>query len=155
MPNLFSRFNVISQSQHDAEIERGHPPLPPVVRQNYFSQFLRDARPNVTTIPDDDPEFSLYSPSGSKKSGVLANGDSSGWISRRSIGEQEEFQAEQKMKRLRVLNMKRDAYCIENVAQLKVGAHVWTRDKEIEDLSLNKKGSKGKRRSREKRLVLF
>ena len=54
MLNLFACFNVISQSQHDAEMERGHPPI--LHHVPCASSSLSICRPNVMTILDDDPE---------------------------------------------------------------------------------------------------
>ena len=66
MSNLFSRLNVISQSQHDADIDSQ-----PVARPHPASIFAR--APNIATILDDDPEET------SSVSKVPT--DSDGWVS--------------------------------------------------------------------------
>ena len=76
MSNLFSRLNVISQSQHDAEIDS-----PPIARCP-ASLFAR--APNMTTIPDDDPEES------SSVLTVPTNSDC--WVSCHTKEQVEDFQ---------------------------------------------------------------
>ena len=101
IPSLFSRFNVISQSQHDAEMYRAPPPPPPphAVTHGYSSLFLH--RPNVTAIPDNDPEPMSFPPSSDSGGRVLAQEDFSWWSSCRPVEEQEEYKDMQMIKRLR------------------------------------------------------
>ena len=139
MSDLFSRFNVITQSQHDAEAAKA--PAPAVARGS-SSLFSRCHK--ITTIPDDDPysKVSLSSSSGRK---VETTGSSSGWLSRRSIDDLEEYQDMLKMKKIRELSTARDESRSKNMSTLKNGCHVWTKDPEIAELS-KKKGPKAKRR---------
>ena len=141
MSNPF-RFNVISQSQHDAVARKPSPPVghrPPPL----FSH-----RPNVALIADDDPElFSSFGVRGNSPKAKSAT--SGGWISRRTRKEVEDFQDAKiswKLKKKAV--MKEDALN-NNIAKLKVGAYVSTKDPLISPLSRSK-GSKGKRRTRMK-----
>ena len=132
MSNLFSRLNVISQSQHDAEIDS-----PPVARRTVT---LFPRAPNIDALPDDDPK---------PLPPTKVPADSSGWIKRRTPEEVEEFQDQlaitaqkKRMEHLEAIN-------IANIAKLKVGVEVWTRHKEVANLSPIK-GPKGQRRIREK-----
>ena len=131
MSNLFSRMNVISQSQHDSETES-----PPIARRP-TSLFARV--PDTATIPDDDPESS---------SPPKVPTNTEGWVSRCSLAEVQDFQDKlEHMKQLQRNTNEEKARAL-NISKLKVGVEVWTKDKSIAKLSKSR-GPKGKRRSRE------
>ena len=132
-----SRLNVIPQSQYEAEFENPSsapspvgPRPPPLFR-----------RPNVSIIPDDDPD--LLSSAGVRK----PNCDKSGWISRRTREEVEEYQDVQYSFKQLQKQVAKKAHYADNISKLKVGAHIWTKDPQIANLT-RKKGPKGKRRTR-------
>ena len=132
MVNLFSRLNVISQSQHDAELD-----FSPLVARRSVPFF---GRPNVATIPDDDPDSVGGSP---------ARTDTSGWISRRTGEELEEYQDQRQIEKIKKRVASKEAFRLDNISKLKCGVEVWTKDKDIAPLS-KKPGPKGFRRTRVK-----
>ena len=82
MSNIF-RLNVISQSQHGAETRKPSPPVAHCSRQ------LFSYRPNITLVADDNPE--LFSSFGVKGNMPKPKSTTSGWISRCTPRQLEEF----------------------------------------------------------------
>ena len=128
MSSIFSRCNVITQEEHDDAIKN-----PPSIHHRLFPSY----RPDVTTVPDDDPkndtrDFSVLS--------RVVPSNNSKWLSRRSEKERVQFIHKQKV----------DAAIVRKVSRqvaIAPGCSVKSRHATVSDLPIMKL-PKGQRRSR-------
>ena len=127
MSALFSRVNIISQSQHDAEVANPSVPIP-TSRRTYLQvlsdSLNQDGTSDVTTVSTSNSRFS------------------DGWQNRISATEAE-------IGRQRVKRERREHAMLSLSSKFRVGAHVYTTNPAVAPMPKRKK-CKGKRRRRVK-----
>ena len=128
MSGLFSRLDVITQSQYEAELSNPSPPF-----RGPTPSYLR---PKVADLSDDDPDYVQAIPDITKKP------TASDWLSRRTKKNIAEDKLKAKIEKM-------EEKVLEKETKLRVGDYVYCRSPLVAPL-LTSKGPKGERRVREK-----
>ena len=133
MSGLFSRLEIITQSQYDEEI--ANPSLP------FRGPTPHYLRPKVSDVADDDPDFVQAIPDITKKPSATD------WLSRRTKKKLAEDQLQIKVEKMQ-------EKILEKETQLKVGDYVYCKSPLVAQL-LPSKGPKAQRCTRQNYMVLL